>query len=114
MTYQYADGSGNVYRITHDSLSYSPVKPEFSSSGIYDGGEAKNMALTKDQYTEISTAFKAGFDNKAAHIDKRLMGSGSVSAFENGKTVHKFILAMNSKEKEQIETVLKAVLGQGS
>jgi hypothetical protein len=44
-TYQYADGSANVYRIKPDSLEYIPVKPEESSTGMYSGGEPKKVAL---------------------------------------------------------------------
>ena len=35
----YGDGNGNQYIIEQESIEYNPVKPKFSSSGIYDGGD---------------------------------------------------------------------------
>ncbi len=35
----YGDGNGNQYIIEQDCIEYNPVKPKFSSSGIYDGGD---------------------------------------------------------------------------
>ena len=35
----YGDGNGNQYVIDQDSIEFKPIKPKFSSSGIYDGGE---------------------------------------------------------------------------
>ena len=53
MTYQYADGSGNRYRLHQDSLKYIPVKPEMSSSGIYDGGDPQSVHLSHARQEEL-------------------------------------------------------------
>ena len=45
----YGDGNGNQYFIEQESIEYKPVKPKFSSSGIYDGGDylkKKNYSTT--------------------------------------------------------------------
>ncbi len=45
----YGDGNGNQYIIEQDSIEYIPVKPKFSSSGIYDGGDhVKTNSRFKD------------------------------------------------------------------
>lgn len=41
----YGDRNGNQYIIEQNSIEYNPVKPKFSSSGIYDGGDHMKKKL---------------------------------------------------------------------
>src|SRR6186713_2728744 len=53
ISYQYADGSANVYIIKPDSLEYIPVKPEESSTGFYSGGDPKKIALKPEEFRNV-------------------------------------------------------------
>jgi len=50
----YVDGNGNQYIIEQDGIEYNPVKPKFSSSGVYDGGNHVKKKITQHQYSEIT------------------------------------------------------------
>lgn len=102
--YRYIDGNNNTYYITPTSLDYRPITKERSSSGTYDGGEPVKKEIDEAQYAAIHTAINAAIENTDAHIDKRLMGSASIRV--EGKT---YKIAYRSKEKAEIERVLKEV-----
>jgi hypothetical protein len=105
-TYHYADGSGNRYTITSTQLSYDPVKPEESSSGVYSGGEPKTVSLTRDRYADIRTALEKAISNKAIHIPDRIKMSGLIID-SDGK---KYLLAPGSAEVKELESLLRVSL----
>jgi len=107
--YIYGDGSANVYTVTPTTIEYDPVKPEFSSSGIYDGGEPIKKAITTDQFETITAAMEKAFASKSEHIKNREKGTGSVSIY--GKQTASFILARGSAAKRELEAALKKVAG---
>ena len=74
----YGDGNGNQYIIEQDSIEYNPVKPKFSSSGIYDGGDHMKKKITKQQYNKIASIFKEAIANEASHIKNRVKMSGVI------------------------------------
>jgi len=102
MNGKYYDGSGNQFIIKDDELSYKPVKPEFSSSGTYDGGEAVTITLSEQQIQQLSVLFQAAIDDTKSHIEKRLMGSGQV--IFQGKIIR---LSMRSTSKSDLEKALR-------
>ncbi len=53
----YGDGNGNQYIIEQDTIEYNPIKPKFSSSGVYDGGDHIKKKITQQQYTKIASIF---------------------------------------------------------
>ncbi len=108
----YADGSGNSYVIMEDrekTLEYNPVKPEFSSSGVYDGGIYVKKTITDSQYTQIRSVLRDALQNKLIHIENRVMGSGLITIQESG-TTRSCILKPNSLERRAIESLLKIIL----
>ncbi|MEZ4884609.1 MAG: hypothetical protein R3E32_07790 [Chitinophagales bacterium] len=103
--YRYVDGSNNTYVITPTSIDYQPIDKMMSSSGDYDGGEPVTKDIDETQYAAIQAAMQAAIENTAAHIEKREMGSGWISAA--GKS---YKIAYRAKEKGAIEKVLREVI----
>ena len=104
----YGDGNGNQYIIEQDSIEYNPVKPKFSSSGIYDGGDHMKKKITKQQYNKIASIFKEVIANKANHIKNRVKMSGVIT-IQEGNAVKSCILSPNSEELNEIERILKDI-----
>ena len=104
--FDYGDGNGNQFVIEQDSVEYNPVKPKFSSSGIYDGGDHVKKTITQQQYDKIASIFKKALANEASHIKNRVKMSG-VIMFQEGKVVKSCILSPNSEELNEIETILR-------
>jgi len=109
-SYEYADGSANLYIITTKQIKYIPVKPEESSSGVYSGGEPKTVALTSAQYKTLQTLFEKAIRNEDAHIKNRVMMSAIVSSISSD---HKkqCILTPGSEDIAVIEQALKSIVG---
>ena len=111
-TYGYYDGSGNGYIAIdqyNSTIEYDPVKPAFSSSGIYDGGDYKKKEISKSQLNEIITVFNVAINNKEIHIKDRMKTSGMITIqIENESKT--YILAPDSEEKNEIEKKLKEIL----
>jgi LEA14-like dessication related protein len=105
----YGDGNGNQYIIEQESVEYTPVKPKFSSSGIYDGGDHVKKLITQLQYDKITSIFKKAIANKASHIKNRVKMSGAITIKE-GNTVNSCILSPNSEELNEIEKILKDII----
>jgi hypothetical protein len=79
----YSDGSGNALYFwceeagTPSLFRYDPVRPEFSSSGIYSGGEPKTGDVPDANLLwRRLAALEAA---KSAHLDHRPKGSGQVT-----------------------------------
>jgi hypothetical protein len=109
--FQYLDGSNNHYKITPDALVFEPMKPEFSSSGEYDGGEAKTVALTESEFNEVRQVMMAGFEAVSEHIVNRSKGTALLKMQEDNERAS-CLLDMNSAFKNNIEIVLKGLLSK--
>ena len=105
----YGDGNGNQYLIEQDSIEYNPVKPKFSSSGIYDGGDHVKKKITQHQYDKIASIFKEALANEASHINNRVKMSGIITIRE-GNAEKSCILMPNSEELNEIEKILKDII----
>jgi len=105
----YGDGNGNQYIIEQDNIEYNPVKPKFSSSGIYDGGDHMKKKITQHQYNKIMLIFKKAIANEASHIKNRVKMSGAIT-IQEGNTVKSCILSPNSEELNEIEKGLKDII----
>jgi len=108
--YEYADGSGNAYIVTRNTIEYKPIKPRFSSSGDYDGGKAVKKSITAAQYSDVKMLIDVASVNKEAHILNRVKGSGLVIISIGDISKTKFILSSGSKEKALIEALLKKLV----
>lgn len=106
LSYQYGDGSGNQYIITSDSIEYLPVKKEFSSSGMYDGGDYTKNKITSENFQKLTDEIHLLFENKSLHIKDRIKTSGIITVMKDSKE-DKTIIIKNSPEKERFETLLK-------
>jgi len=102
----YGDGNGNQYIIEQGSIEYNPIKPKFSSSGIYDGGDYVKKKISQQQYNKITSIFKEAIANEASHIKNRVKLSGAIT-MQEGKGVKSCILSPNSEELREIEKMLK-------
>ncbi|MBY9019899.1 MAG: hypothetical protein KGD67_02495 [Candidatus Lokiarchaeota archaeon] len=105
----YSDGNGNQYIIEQGTIEYNPVKPKFSSSGIYNGGEHRKRKLTSHQYDEIASIIKEAITNKPSHIKNRVKMSGVISIQEE-ITVRSFILNPKSEELKKIDKILQEII----
>ena len=77
-SYNYLDGAGNRYSISANQIKYDPVKPEFSSSGTYDGGNPYTININAAVFSEIKTLCEKLISNDALHLSKREMGTGKI------------------------------------
>jgi len=109
--YKYSDGSGNTYIIAQQTIEYQPVVAEFSSSGIYSGGEPVKRELSESEYAEMTALFNQAIRNPAAHVDHRVMRSGLI-VVESGDGVKNFILKPDAEEQVRIDTCLKRIISQ--
>ncbi len=105
----YGDGNGNQYIIEQDTIEYNPIKPKFSSSGIYDGGDYVKKKITQQQYNKIASIFNEAIANEASHIKNRVKLSGVIT-MQEGKVVKSCILSPNSEELNEIEKILKVII----
>lgn len=107
--YEYVDGSGNLYRLSPALIEYEPVQAEFSSSGVYSGGNAVKKSISSNDYENIRQKLQAAIDNHAIHIQNRLMGSGMILIRQQHET-KTILLSQHSKEKIALEAFLKALI----
>jgi hypothetical protein len=108
---KYADGNGNQYIITNDSLEYIPVTPEMSSSGVYSGGSYQKCTITKDDYLVIEKEINRIVNNPTIHISTRMMGTGMISIFQNEK-LEKEVFVSGGDELTELEKNLKLFLNK--
>ncbi len=112
VTYTYSDGSGNTYIIQNEPskiIEYNPVKPRYSSSGVYDGGAPTMKKISSDQYKQITSILNDAIDNKESHIENRIKTSGMITKKEYEREQIIF-LSNTSKELVEIETLLKKLI----
>ena len=57
-TINFGDGNGNQYIIERDSIEYIPIKPEYSSSGVYNGGEHAKKTINQNHFEKLLLEFK--------------------------------------------------------
>ena len=108
----YGDGSGNTYLIEKGkeiTLEYLPIKPRFSSSGIYDGGEHVKKELELSKFTRLRDLFIEATMARDQHVQNRVKMSGMVSMKESDSQ-QECILAPNSNLKDLIENLLRSLL----
>lgn len=110
--FRYIDGNGNEYILTEESkiiIEYIPVKPLFSSSGIYDGGDYVKKEITKSQFRKIFSILYEAIENKEIQIKNRVKMSGMIII--QGKSKEDvYILKPISKEIENIEKILRDII----
>lgn len=105
-SYRYGDGSGNQWQINASSISYEPVTPANSSSGIYSGGEAFSRAISRAQFEALEQLLLAAWQNKDEQAQQREMGTGSLRQSVLNSPVKNCYLKSNSALKKQIEQAL--------
>ncbi|MBU0489292.1 MAG: hypothetical protein KKD31_15205 [Bacteroidetes bacterium] len=104
-TYIYADGSGNSYSISADSIIYDPITPAESSSGYYSGGEPFAEKLDEIEFQYISAMLDKAMGAKDEQTDTRVMGTGLIVRTKNKKEQEVF-LKEDSRMKAKIEAWL--------
>lgn len=107
-TIRLADRNNNKYLITSEALKYHPISEAESSSGVYSGGEAKEIAISAAQWQQVQTMAQAIVDNTASHTETRQMLT-SVLKMSNG--LHKQSHILNqSEELDALVTYLNSLL----
>ncbi len=80
----YHDGNGNGFRIWQETspdgvqFEYSPVKPETSSSGLYDGGEPRAGELDAARAEELWRHVAKLESDPSLREERRVKGSGAL------------------------------------
>lgn len=106
---KYLDGSGNAFYITIDSISYLPITPEISSSGMYSGGKEKHKAINQDDFIRLSNEFDNIFSNKKIQITNRIKTSGMLIKYDQNNVMEQIIIS-KSNEQKQLEDFLNSLL----
>ena len=109
-TYEYADGSANLYVLNETELRYLPVTAEESSTGMYSGGEPKTVAITSAEFDDLRKLFDEALERTSIHIPDRMKTSGMISVI--GATKKQCILMPNCAEMKTIEATLKGLLAK--
>ena len=103
--YNYLDGNGNQFIIKKDIIEYIPVKPQHSSSGVYNVGNYTKKELSNIQYNQLTSILNVAIKNKKIHIKNRVKMSGMIIIQEKNKE-NVCILSPNSKEVQEIDSLL--------
>ncbi len=114
MTLNYADGSGNLYIVQSHPvphLSYQPIQPASSSSGMYTGGDPVERDLNPADYQALTEKVQAALSNKAVHITDRIKMSGALELQGEGQSVS-VILKPGCAEQLALENLLKQLKSQ--
>lgn len=109
MVLEYADGNGNYYKITQDSIFYKPITKEMSSSGLYDGGKPAQKTITEKEFMAVQNKFEDIFETKNIHIQYRMKTSGQL-VINRGKKEGKKVIIERSEEQKKLEKLLKSLL----
>jgi hypothetical protein len=113
--YQYADGAGNLYIIAPESIEYRPVSRAESSSGNYDGGTPRTVKINARQYREIVVALDRAFNSRSNRVENasmgRAKGTGLIYKRLKNRQIQTQVIAQNSPERREIETLLKQSIG---
>lgn len=103
--YQYYDGSNNHYTLDQNTLTYDPVTPEMSSSGIYSGGEKFTIELDQEKKQKLVSLFNAAYLARSEHQTRREKGTGNV-IIQTGQDSKSCILRRDAVVKTSIENYL--------
>jgi len=107
--YRYLDGSGNEYKFNNKFIEYIPIKPFYSSSGVYDGGDHIKKDIKEFQFNQLSSILNTAMENKKIHITDRVKRSGIIIIQDKNKQ-KTCILNPNSKEVQNIEKMLHEII----
>jgi len=105
-TYSYHDGSNNGFEVWPNRIVYHPMKPQFSSSGMYDGGNPADKALSEEKFAQLKMLVDEAIACNDEHLEDRPKGSGLLKT-EHGTI---FILAMNGATKIRLEAFLRSLI----
>jgi len=111
--YNYLDGNGNQYVIKNEVIEYIPVKPLYSSSGVYNGGNYSKKELSRIQYNQLTNILNVAIKNKKIHIKNRVKMSGMIVIQEENKE-KAYILSPDSEERLKIEKILHDLISKDS
>ena len=114
LIYIYFDGSGNKYIIEDKikkSIEYNPIKPLYSSSGYYDGGNCIKKEISELQYKKIISKINKAIINKENQIKNRVKTSGMITIQERNE-IKRYILSPDSKELYKIEKTLQNIINE--
>lgn len=75
---KYSYGNANLYIRTSARLSYLPVQPEESSTGMYSGGEPFEALLRSNEYYMLKDLLEQALSEKNSHINERVKMSSKI------------------------------------
>ncbi|MBS4013013.1 MAG: hypothetical protein KGZ97_04530 [Bacteroidetes bacterium] len=104
----FIDQNNNSYEISPDLIKYIPIKPAESSSGIYSGGDSKEVKIGTDDFMNLFFLAENALNNGQLHLIKRIKTS-SVIKIVYAETESNAII-IDSPEIQAFFTFLKKLL----
>ncbi|TFG14210.1 MAG: hypothetical protein EU535_03725 [Promethearchaeota archaeon] len=112
--YEYIDGNGNKYILQNEGklfIEYVPIKPDLSSSGVYNGGDYIKKVINSQDWDRMILIFNEAIRNKENHIQNRIKESGMILFQEKNKK-KTYIIRPNSEVLLKIEQFLQRVINK--
>ena len=100
---KYIDLNNNVYSVTSTLICYQPMKMEMSSSGLYEGGEEKELPLAEMVFNKIIELVQAIIEDTTIHRTQRRMLTAML--YVDGE---RWIIARSSIQSD-LQTFLKEI-----
>jgi hypothetical protein len=109
--YRYADGAGNSYIIDRQSIEYRPITRAESNTGMYDGGTPRKVKIDDRQYQELAAKLDTALKlDRNSNLD-RSKGTGLILKPDKNGQIQSRVIANNSQERREIETLLDRLIG---
>ncbi len=109
MKIEYYDGSGNAYSLQAMQLTYKPMTPEMSSSGLYSGGDPAEVVLDTNQIAGLKKLLEHAIHNTNEHSTAREKGTALIN-YSIDNHDGSIILKRDSILKSELESYLKSLL----
>lgn len=104
----YTDRSNNTWHINRKRVKYTPMKPEMSSSGIYDGGEAADFEIDDIQFVQLRNLTTRMLKDTDLHIEDRVKTSVIISRSVDNDTESAILFYYDTVE--HLEMVLEYLI----
>lgn len=107
---EFSDGNANSYIINTKKINFDPVKAIESSSGLYSGGNPKEINITENDFNSLFIKAETLTNSKDLITDNRTMGSCQIKlSFENSEIVK---ILKDSPETESFKKYLDNFLNE--
>lgn len=107
---QYTDFNNNLFDILPHSLTYKAIKAAQSSSGIYSGGEDRNLELPEGVFEQIVHKARAIAADTSLHLSQRRMLT-AILLLEEEAASRRYIIGRSPAQAE-LEALLQTLISK--